>query len=176
MLWLIAHVNTIRYLCTAIEDLEKLLLSQVTLKPEYQRLLAIPGIGKVLAISIALETGLITRFPTPGDYVSYCRCVGSLRKSNNKIKGRNNSKNGNLYLAWAFMEAADKAKRYCPHPKAFFERKVREGNIFIARKALASKYARACYYVLKDQHEYDVTLLFDSAKGTTCTTGTMGAT
>ena len=169
-----AHVNTIRYLSTAIEDLEKLLLSQVTLKPEYQRLLAIPGIGKVLAISIALETGLITRFPTPGDYISYCRCVGSLRKSNDKIKGHNNRKNGNPYLAWTFMEAADKAKRYCPHAKAFFERKVREGNIFIARKALASKYARACYYMLKDGQEYDVTRVFESAKSTTGTPGTPG--
>lgn len=160
-----AHVKTIRYLNNAIDSLEELLLNQVALKPEFERLLGFPGIGKILAISIALETGPITRFLTPGDYISYCRCVGSHRKSNNKIKGQNNRKNGNPYLAWTFMEAADKAKRYCPYAKAFFERKVKQGNIFIARKALASKYARACYYVLKDQQDYDVTRVFESAKG-----------
>jgi len=159
-----AHVNTIRYLTKTIKDLEDLLLSQVELKPEFKKLLTFPGIGKVLAISIALETGPITRFPTPGDYVSYCRCVGSHRKSNKKIKGKNNRKNGNPFLAWAFMEAADKAKRYCPYAKVFFERKFKQGNIFIARKALAHKYARACFYVLKEQCDYDVTRVFESAK------------
>lgn len=126
--------------------------------------MTLPGIGKVLAISIALETGAISRFPTAGDYASYCRCVQSLRKSNDKIKGKNNRRNGNPYLSWAFHEAADKAKRYCPHAKKFFERKLRKGNIFIARNALAHKYARACYYVLRDQVDYDVTRVFESAK------------
>ena len=54
-----------------------------------------------------------------------------IRKSNTKIKGHNNRKIVNPYLTWTFMEAADKAKRYCPHAKAFFERKFKEGNIFI---------------------------------------------
>lgn len=159
-----ADVETIRYLTNTIEKLEKLLLSQVKLKPEFEKLMTLPGIGKVLAISISLETGPISRFPTPGDYASYCRCVQSIRKSNKKVKGKNNRKNGSVYLAWAFHEAAEKAKRYCPHAKQFFERKVKKGNIFIARNALAHKYAKACYYVLKEQVDYDVTRVFDSAK------------
>jgi len=159
-----AHVKTIHALSETITGLEELLLSQVTLKPEYERLLTFTGIGKVLAISIALETGPISRFSSPGDFVSYCRCVESKRKSNNKVKGKNNRKNGNPYLAWAFMEAADKAKRFCPYARAYFERKIKKGNIFIARKSLAAKYARACYYVLKNQEDYDVTRVFESAK------------
>jgi len=159
-----ADVNTIRYLTNTIEKLEGLLLGQVKLKPEFEKLMTLPGIGKVLAISISLETGPISRFPTPGDYASYCRCVESLRKSNKKIKGKNNRKNGNPYLSWAFHEAAEKAKRYCPYAKKFFERKVKQGNIFIARNALAHKYAKACYHVLKEQADYDVTRVFESAK------------
>lgn len=159
-----AHVMTIRYLSETIAGLEELILSQVTLKPEFEKLLTFPGIGKILAISIALETGPINRFPTPGDYVSYGRCAESKRKSNQKVKGKNNRKNGNPYLGWAFMEAADKAKRYCPYAKAYFERKIKKGNIFIARKSLAAKYARACYHVLKEQQDYDVTRVFESAK------------
>jgi len=159
-----ADVETIRYLTHTIDKLEGLLLRQVKLKPEFERLMTLPGIGKVLAISISLETGPISRFPTPGDYASYCRCVESLRKSNKKIKGKNNRKNGNPYLSWAFHEAADKAKRYCPYAKKFFERKIKKGNIHIARNALAHKYAKACYHVLKDQVDYDVTRVFESAK------------
>jgi len=160
-----ADVDTIRYLTHTIEKLEGVLLSQVKLKPEFEKLMTLPGIGKALAISISLETGPISRFETAGDYASYCRCVESLRKSNKKIKGKNNRKNGNPYLSWAFHEAAEKAKRYCPYAKKFFERKVKKGNIFIARNALAHKYAKACYYVLKDQVDYDVTRVFESAKG-----------
>ncbi len=139
-----AHVDTIRYLSNLIGNLEKLLVSQVKLMPEFEGLMQLPGIGKVLAISIALETGNVKRFPTAGDYVSYCRCVDSSRKSNGKKKGRNNKKNGNPTLAWTYMVAADKAKRFCPYARLFFEHKVKTGNIFIARKDLAHKYARAC--------------------------------
>jgi hypothetical protein len=41
-----------------------------------------------------------------GDYSSYRRCVESERLSNGKKKGENNKKNGNNYLAWAYVEAA----------------------------------------------------------------------
>jgi len=47
-----------------------------------------PGIGKVLALTILLETGDIGRFPGPGHYASYCRCVGSARIGNGKSKGK----------------------------------------------------------------------------------------
>jgi hypothetical protein len=37
--------------------------------------------------------------------------------SNGKKKGKGNRKNGNVYLAWAFMEAAHFAIRYEPKAK-----------------------------------------------------------
>ena len=64
-----------------------------------------------------LEVGDIDRFPTVGDYSSYCRCVKSERFSNGKKKGNGNRKNGNKYLAWAYIEAANFAIRYCPYSK-----------------------------------------------------------
>jgi len=67
----------------------------------------VPGIGQILALTIMLETGDIKRFSTVGDYASYCRCVGSQKLSNGKKKGSGNTKNGNKYLAWAFVEAAN---------------------------------------------------------------------
>ena len=88
----------------------------------------VPGIGETLATTIMLETGTIERFAEVGNFSSYCRCVDSLRESNGKKKGEGNGKNGNKYLAWAFVEAANFALRYCPQAKRFYERKKRKTN------------------------------------------------
>lgn len=68
----------------------------------YQLLTSIPGVGAVLGLTIALETGHIERFADAGHYAG----VKSEKLSNGKRKGQGNRKNGNRYLAWAFAEAA----------------------------------------------------------------------
>jgi transposase len=97
-----------------------------------------------LAPTIVLETGDIGRFPTVGHYASYCRCVGSTKSSNGKRKGQGNVKNGNPYLAWAYMEAAQLAIRCSPTVQRFYQRKQAQSPLMIARKAVAHKLARAC--------------------------------
>jgi transposase len=139
-----------------IEAIEKRLTEAVGLRPEYRLLNTVPGIGKTLATTIMLETGCIGRFAQVGNFSSYCRCVDSLRESNGKRKGEGNRRNGNKYLAWAFVEAANFAIRYCPQAKSFYERKKRKANRVLAIKALAHKLARACYYMLRDQQPFDV--------------------
>ena len=107
-----------RVVCQALQQqivvLEKRLAAQVKLQPGYQLVKAIPGIGQILATTIMLETGTISRFADVGNFSSYCRCVDSLHESNGKKKGSGNTKNGNKYLAWAFLEAANFALRFCP--------------------------------------------------------------
>ncbi len=154
------HIQLINYLTGILMKLEKEILRQVKLKPPYERLMTVPGIGKTLATSIALETGSIHRFPTHGDYVSYCRGVNSERLSNNKKKGANNRKNGNRYLAWAYAEAAVKAKRYCPQAAKYHERKTKKKNAAVAYKSLAAKIEKACYYMMLREEDYDVTRVF----------------
>jgi transposase len=139
-----------------IEALEKRLKESVGLRPEYRLLNTVPGIGQTLATTIMLETGSISRFAGVGNFASYCRCVDSLRESNGKKKGEGNTKNGNKYLAWAFVEAANFALRCCPQAKSFYERKKRKANRVLAIKALAHKLARACYHMLREQKPFDV--------------------
>jgi transposase len=107
-----------------------------------------------------LETGTITRFANVGNFSSYCRGVDSRRESNGKKKGEGNAKNGNKYLAWAFVEAANFALRYCPEAKRFYERKKRKTNGIVAIKATAHKLARACYHMLHEQKPFDVQRCF----------------
>jgi len=143
-----------------IKVLELALLKQTKLNPRYRKLLTIDGVGEVLALTITLETGDIGRFAQVGNFTSYCRCVGSEKLSNGKKKGQGNSKNGNKYLAWAFVEAANFAIRFNEQAKRFYQRKAAKRNRVVALKAVAHKLARASYYVMRDQVPFDSTKLF----------------
>jgi transposase len=143
-----------------IERIEEVVLAQLKLREGFQPLLMVSGIGQVLGMTIRLETGEISRFATVGDFASYCRCVGSQKLSNGKRKGQGNTKNGNKYLAWAFVEAANFAVRYNAQIKRFYQRKQTTTNGVVAIKAVAHKLARACYYILRDQVPFEVNKAF----------------
>lgn len=143
-----------------IKILEKAILERIQLRPEFQFLLTVPGIGKILALTIMLETGDIQRFDKAGNFASYARCVQSKRISNGKKKGENNRKNGNKYLSWAFVEAAHFSIRYSDTIKGFYQRKCTKTKKVVALKAVAHKLARACFYVMRDKVEFDVNKAF----------------
>lgn len=93
-----ANISVIKHLKAEIQKLEKAILKDARLKPEFKILLTVPGIGEVIALTICLEIGALSRFKGVGNYASYCRCVDSEQLSNNKKKGENNRKSGNRYL------------------------------------------------------------------------------
>jgi transposase len=155
-----ANVAVIQTLNQEIDKLEERLLQAVKQMTGWDLLNSVPGIGKVLAIVILLEIGNIQRFADVGDFASYARCVDSVRLSNGKKKGEGNSKNGNKYLSWAFVEAAHFAARFCPEAKRFYDKKFAKTNGAVATKALAHKLARACYHMLKTGQSFDVKRCF----------------
>lgn len=135
--------------------LEKRLQEALDERPEYSLLTSVPGIGRILASVILLEVGPIDRFATVGNFASYARCVDSQHMSNGKKKGEGNTRNGNKYLSWAFVEAAYYAQRFSAEAKRFYERKKAKTNTAVATKALAHKLARACYHMLKERKPFD---------------------
>ncbi|MGH8699809.1 MAG: IS110 family transposase, partial [Burkholderiales bacterium] len=157
---LAANVAVIQALNAEIGKLEARLRQRVRLRPQFRVLITVPGIGEVLATIILLETGPIERFAAVGNVASYARCVDSEHLSNGKKKGAGNVRNGNQYLAWAFIEAANFARRYCPEAKRFHERKRVQTNAIVATKALAHKLARACYHMMKGGQPFDVKRCF----------------
>ena len=80
--------------------------------------------------------------------------------SNGKKKGRGNVKNGNRYLAWAFIEAAFLSIRKSPKIARYYKRKAAKTHVMVAIKSIASKLARACYYILRDGIPYKEEMLF----------------
>jgi transposase len=151
---------SIDMLTRQIETIESHVEKRCKMEPSYTGLLSLPGVGKILGLTIMLETGPITRFPEVGNYISYCRKAESIWKSSEKIKGRGNTKNGNRYLAWAFSEAAEHARRFDAASRNFYNRKLKERNSPVAHNALANKLARAAYYIMRDQVPYEEAKLF----------------
>ena len=128
--------------------------------PFYEKLLTLPGVGKILGMTITMEVGDIARFKTDGDFASYCRAVDSRRMSNGKQKGENNQKCGNRYLSWAFVEAAHCARRSDEHCRRWYDRKQARTSTMIATKALACKLAKAAWHVMARNTDYDPTRMF----------------
>ena len=147
--------QTIDFLTRQIKKVEKKVQGKIELKEEYSCLNTIPGVGSILSFTIMLETGPISRFPAAGNYASYCRKVPTRWTSNGKSKGSGNKKNGNKYLAWAFSEASELARRFDPEIKAWFDRKVSKTSRMCAHAALGHKLARAAYYIMRDQVPFD---------------------
>lgn len=143
-----------------VKLLETTVLKKARLRPEWELLQTVWGVGKVLGLTIMFEAGEMGRFATPGNFASYCRCVDARRMSNGKKKADNNAKNGNKYLAWAFVEAAHFAVQHYPEAKRFYDRKASKKNKIVAMKALAHKLARATFHVLRDQKPFDPKKVF----------------
>jgi transposase len=66
----------------------------------------VPGIVKILALTILYEIHPITRFPRVQEFVSYCRLVKRSRQSAGNNYGFCGKKIGNVHLKWAFSQAA----------------------------------------------------------------------
>jgi transposase len=150
-----SNLAVFRCLDKQVALLESVVLAEARLRPEFKTLLTVEGVGKILAMTIMYEMGTLERFAKVGQFASYARCVGSSRWSNGKKKGEGNRKNGNKYLAWAFVEAAHFAVRYNERVRQYYQRKRARTNVAVAVKAVAHKLARACYHILKEQTPFD---------------------
>src|SRR5437016_5214739 len=142
------QIEHIDQLSQSIEKIEKAVLNSARELPCYARLTTLPGVGRILGMTITMEVGDIKRFASAGEFASYCRTVQAQRTSNSKKKGENNSKCGNKYLAWAFVEAANFARRFDPACRKWYDRKAARTSNLIATKALACKLAKAAWHLM----------------------------
>src|SRR3954471_8335210 len=111
-------------------------------------------------MTITMEVGDIKRFASAGNFASYCRTVEAKRTSNSKKKGENNQKCGNKYLSWAFVEAANFARRYDENCWRWYDRKAAKTSKVLATKALGCKLAKAAWHVMAKQCDYDAKRMF----------------
>ena len=135
-------------------ELEKQLYPSLIPDNDIQRLLWIPGIGKMNAFTILLEIDDINRFPDVKNFFSYCRLTPSARNSGGKSKQRS-SKDGNKYLKFAFSDAAIHAVQYYPIIRKHHNSLLRKKNKQIAKTIIAKEIASIVYFVLKNKTDFN---------------------
>jgi transposase len=122
----------------------------------FERLRTIPGIGRVLALTILYEIHDIERFPRVQDFSSYARLVKCQHRSAGKLHGTGGAKIGNAHLKWAYSEAAVLFLAKCPEGKKLMARLERKHSKGKALSILAHKIARASYFMLKRKRAFDL--------------------
>src|SRR5207253_11473611 len=78
------QIKHIEQLSESIEKIEKAVLASARELPFYTKLRSLPGVGKILGMTITMEVGEIKRFAGPGNFASYCRTVEAKRTSNDR--------------------------------------------------------------------------------------------
>lgn len=147
-----------------VRELEKRILATVKDNTPYRRLLGVPGLGEILAITVYYELGEVGRFKNAGQCSSYCRVVPGVAQSGAREAPGRGSKQGNSYLKSAFTQAAVQAVQWYPGIKRHFDRQLARhrgrGQKLIAYGIIAHKLACAVYHILRDGTEYQQNLLF----------------
>ena len=135
-------------------ELEKQLYPFLIPNDDIQRLLWIPGIGKMNAFTILLEVDDIGRFADVKNFFSYSRLTPSARNSGGKSKQRS-SKDGNKYLKVVFCDAAIHAVQYYPVIRKYHNKLLRKKNKQIAKTIIAKELAEIVYHVLKNKTDFN---------------------
>jgi len=114
----------------------------------FHRLRSVPGIGKVLALTILYEIHDIARFDRVQEFASYARLIKCTHESAGKKLGTGGAKMGNVHLKWAFSEAAVLFLRHTTEGKRLLTRLEKKHGKGKALSILAHKIGRAVYYML----------------------------
>jgi transposase len=157
------HTEQRTLLTAQIKRLEQHLQPTLVPDADVQRLLWIPGIGKIAAFTLYLEIDGIARFGDVRAFFSYCRLVPGAKNSGGKTRHKR-TRDGNRYLKLAFSHAAVRAIQYYPEIRRWYEAKRRTKGPMIARALVAKELARIVYVVLHKAEPFNGTF-----KGATLT-------
>lgn len=146
-------------LSVQIRDFERRLEELVEVTPEMQWLMSLPGVGVILAATIALEIGEITRFPSAPRLASYAGTTPRVHASGDRVRYGRTRPDVNRYLKWAFAEAGNSVAvnyKRCPErhvSQLYFRLRQRKGH-GKAVGAVARHLAEAAFHVLSRQEAY----------------------
>lgn len=131
--------NVIEILRNMDRRLIRMLEANRELNERIERLMTIPGVGVILALTWALEIGDVSRFRTTKAAISYCGLCGSEHSSAGKIQRTPISKQRNKHLQTILIEAAKIAPRWHSEFALLYDREKQRGNCNRATLAIARK-------------------------------------
>jgi transposase len=114
----------------------------------------IPGIGDQFALLVRYEVDRIERFASAKKLVGYTGLASSTWSSGGHTRHGSITKQGNKWLRWALVEAAQRAPLASPYFAGYYERIKQRAGFARARVATARKLAEVVYGVMKTQTEY----------------------
>ncbi len=145
---------------TQITDCEKILEGMLSSRAERDLLDTLPGVGKILSAVLALEIGDVGRFGGPDRLVSYAGLVPAARESADWKRQDRCPRDCNVYLKWAYVEAANVISMHCKkwadrHVAQLYERVKKRSRMHgKATTAVARHLAEASYWILQKQQTY----------------------
>lgn len=116
-----------------------------------ERLMTIPSVGPITALTWALEIGEVQRFSSIKKAISYCGLCGAEKSSGSTIQRTPLSKQRNKHLQTILIEAAKMAPRISSDLAALYDREKQKGNANRATLAVARKLV--AYLVAVDRRE-----------------------
>jgi transposase len=116
-----------------------------------ERLMSIPAVGPITALTWALEIGDVQRFSSIKKAISYCGLCGAEKSSGNTVQRTPLSKQRNKHLQTTLIEAAKMAPRNSPGLAMLYDREKQKGNANRATLAVARKLV--AYLVAVDRRQ-----------------------
>ena len=148
-----------RWVSGQVRQLEQRLEQLVEVTEPMQWLLSMPGVGMILAATIALEIGEIGRFPSAMHLASYAGTTPRVHASGGKVRYGSLRSDVNRYLKWSFAEAANSVAVNhvrCPerHVSQLYRRVRQRKGHAKAIGAVARHLAEATFHVLRGKQMY----------------------
>ena len=155
-------IQSVQVLLDVVDDLERQLAAiETELHPiartdqRVQLLVTIPGIGELLALTIAAEIGEISRFPSARKLIGYAGLAPTIKQSGQSSWTGRISKAGSPALRWAAIEAAQHSWRPTnPWHRLYTQTRQRHGKTNPAKAAIARKILIASWHVLSLQQPF----------------------
>ena len=126
------------------------------LNDRVERLMTIPAVGPITALTWALEVGEVKRFSSIKKAISYCGLCGAEKSSANIAQRTPLSKQRNKHLQTTLIEAAKMAPRYNPTLAMLHDSEKKRGNANRATLAVARKLVAYLMAVDRGQRNFQV--------------------
>jgi transposase len=126
------------------------------LRDRVERLMTIPAVGPITALTWALEVGDVGRFSSIKKAISYCGLCGAEKSSANTVQRTPLSKQRNKHLQTTLIEAAKMAPRYSPHLALLYDKEKQKGSANRATLAVARKLVAYLMAVDRGQRPFEV--------------------
>ena len=153
-----ARLNLLGPLDTEIRRLERDI--EVAAEEHYPTELAalqtIPGVGRIISMTVLLEIDTVTRFDSRQQFCSYARLISPKQESGGKIVGVGNKKAGNAWLKWAFSEAAVLSAQKDERMKKCLAKLQSKHGSGKGLSIFAHKLGRVVYHLLRTKKVFDV--------------------